>query len=384
MMRIKEAIQRRRLIQEMNDDWNAYEEELADEPSTFGTLYPKTSFAGNRSQPTAQCEEDQGSTNSINAELALQRFAQTLNARMNTLQKRALRITWKRLSEAPRTSGRGTINIMEKVFEKMVERCSDMMPIFYRSAFLSCVEDKKRSRKSFHPQRTIATIRDHAHLLADFIGDILCAMFDTPLQRSPLDPQSIARTHLRLEPLGFQRQLWDLFGETLAEVMFSQECVRAYPHAASAWSMLSVALSDSFHAASKKSKISSASMPDNNGNASASSSTQRIGDYRVNNECCLDTEAASCSVGITLANMPHVASTAHATGSCVSAVASLTTRRRSIPPERVHSSSAPARISNYRHNRSLKHTSQSERHNDDMCQPMPTCPLDNNARVTTV
>uniref|UniRef100_A0A0M3IRI3 MRG domain-containing protein n=1 Tax=Ascaris lumbricoides TaxID=6252 RepID=A0A0M3IRI3_ASCLU len=301
MMRIKEAVQRRRLIQEMNDEWNAHEEENADAPSPIG-----------RTLPITPCEDDAESTNSTKNELALQQFAQSLNAKMNPLQRRALRITWKRLSEAPRTSGRGTINIMEKVikyliasnksnwtlyfnesaflscvedkkrsrqahpgrtiatirdhahllvdfiedilcmmfetplqhtpldpysigiiymrlraygslrvFEKMVEQCSDVMPIFYRSAFLSCVEDKKRSRQA-HPGRTIATIRDHAHLLVDFIEDILCMMFETPLQHTPLDPYSIARFHLRLEPLGFRRCLWNLFGELFAEVMFSQ------------------------------------------------------------------------------------------------------------------------------------------------------------------
>lgn len=40
MMRIKEAVQRRRLIQEMNDEWNAHEEENADAPSPIGITIP--------------------------------------------------------------------------------------------------------------------------------------------------------------------------------------------------------------------------------------------------------------------------------------------------------------------------------------------------------
>ncbi|VDK58484.1 unnamed protein product [Anisakis simplex] len=278
MMRIKEAIQRRRMIQEMTDGWNAWEGELAESASPPGvSTFTKSSFIENRklaSLPSNEDDQQAAITNS--SEIALQQFANHLKSRMNTFQNRALRITWKRLSEAPRTSGRGNINIMEKVFEKMVENCADVMPIFYRSAFLSCVEDKKRNKNTTHPERTIATIRDHAHLLVDFIDDIICAVSDKPLKHGHLDPYSIAfdqiqmllaRIHSRLEPLGFQRNFWDFFGEVLAEVMFSQvgfytnlsirlqECVRAYPHAGSAWSLLSLMLSDSFHNASKKPKF---------------------------------------------------------------------------------------------------------------------------------
>ncbi|VDK18754.1 unnamed protein product [Anisakis simplex] len=282
MMRIKEAIQRRRMIQEMTDGWNAWEGELAESASPPGvSTFTKSSFIENRKLASIPSnEDDQQAAITNSSEIALQQFANHLKSRMNTFQNRALRITWKRLSEAPRTSGRGNINIMEKVFEKMVENCADVMPIFYRSAFLSCVEDKKRNKNTTHPERTIATIRDHAHLLVDFIDDIICAVSDKPLKHGHLDPYSIgnaslesctvlltdmmsfdqiqmlsARIHSRLEPLGFQRNFWDFFGEVLAEVMFSQECVRAYPHAGSAWSLLSLMLSDSFHNASKKPKF---------------------------------------------------------------------------------------------------------------------------------
>uniref|UniRef100_A0A915B5P4 Uncharacterized protein n=1 Tax=Parascaris univalens TaxID=6257 RepID=A0A915B5P4_PARUN len=162
MMRIKEAVQRRRLIQEMNDEWNAHEEENAEAPSFIG-----------RTLPIAPCEDDAESTNSARNELALQQFTHSLNVKMSPLQ----------------------------VFEKMVEQCSDVMPIFYRSAFLSCVEDKKRNGQ-VHPGRTIATIRDHAHLLVDFIEDILCMMFETPLQHTPLDPYSIGIIYMHLRAHG--------------------------------------------------------------------------------------------------------------------------------------------------------------------------------------
>ncbi|VDM96325.1 unnamed protein product [Thelazia callipaeda] len=152
---------------------------------------------------------------------------------------------------------------MEKVFAKMAET-AEVMPIFYKSAFLSCVEDKRRSKILAHnwknekllgnkPQ-TIKTVRDHAHLLADFLHNIISMMFDSKVEKNPLALEQIARTHLRLEPLGFQRTLWIQFGESLAEVMFSEECVRAYPHAPSAWSLLSITISDHLHALAKRSR----------------------------------------------------------------------------------------------------------------------------------
>ncbi|VDN35945.1 unnamed protein product [Gongylonema pulchrum] len=179
---------------------------------------------------------------------------------------------------------------------------SEVMPIFYKCAFLSCIEDNKRRKRqseersgeSISAPHTIKTIRDHAHLLVDFIDDIILLMFDNTTERNSMDlseignyqmsqinggvtsargmlvtegekrravprifisrsifckilikaiPQSRiipARTHLRLEPLGFHRTLWIEFGEALAEVMFSQ--VKSYnktPSVSDAWKRMS-------------------------------------------------------------------------------------------------------------------------------------------------
>ncbi|KAK5972099.1 hypothetical protein GCK32_003599 [Trichostrongylus colubriformis] len=58
------------------------------------------------------------------------------------------------------------------------------------------------------------------------------------------DPESVGIAHVRLAPLGFERRMWHVFGECFAEVMFDQECIRAFPHAPSAWSLLSIAMTD--------------------------------------------------------------------------------------------------------------------------------------------
>uniref|UniRef100_A0AC34GB17 Globin family profile domain-containing protein n=1 Tax=Panagrolaimus sp. ES5 TaxID=591445 RepID=A0AC34GB17_9BILA len=160
--------------------------------------------------------------------------------------RRALRVTWKRLSEAPKTSGRGNLQIMEKIFDRLIEQEPTIMSVFYRSAFIKCIEDRKK-RCPYGTGKSVTTLRDHAHLLIDFIDGILNVMFEQPLTKPVWDPLSIGKLHSKLMPLGFERQIWLKLGECFAEVMFSQECIRAYPHAASAWSLLAVSCTDKMY-----------------------------------------------------------------------------------------------------------------------------------------
>ncbi|KAI1708231.1 GLoBin related [Ditylenchus destructor] len=127
---------------------------------------------------------------------------------------------------------------MEKVFEEIVTKNSQVMPVFYRAAFLKCIEDRRNGYGKYGGNGTIATVRDHAHLLIDLIDGIMCVMFDAPFVKPVWDPATIGRAHARLVPMGLEREMWHRLGECFAE------CVRAYPHAASAWSMLSVAITD--------------------------------------------------------------------------------------------------------------------------------------------
>lgn len=265
MMRIKEAIQRRRLIQQLNDEYAAIDAEESNigksslphsqhYSAVRGVVGDSSTAAGGTSGGDTTGEGfsrhesvDTTLADHHRAYLQLQEFVQHLNARLSEGHRRALRMTWKRLSEAPKTSGRGNLQIMEKVFAQLVDGSPDVMSVFYRSAFLKCVDDRLRGCQS----GTIATLRDHAHLLIDLIDGIMSVMFDSPLQKPVWDPATIGRAHARLLPMGFERQIWHRLGECLAEVMFSQECVRAYPHAASAWSMLSVFITDKMYSHSR-------------------------------------------------------------------------------------------------------------------------------------
>ncbi|VDO21173.1 unnamed protein product [Haemonchus placei] len=104
MMRIKEAIHRRKLIHEMNEEVKDVEIDVINSPSS------PLSFL-----PVRECEHEEQPELKATTEGTLHPFVQYLLTKMSEFQKRALKVTWKRLSEAPKTSGRGTIHIMEKV-----------------------------------------------------------------------------------------------------------------------------------------------------------------------------------------------------------------------------------------------------------------------------
>ncbi|CAD6196427.1 unnamed protein product [Caenorhabditis auriculariae] len=234
MMRIKEAIQRKKLIHEMNEEFKDIDDALGS------------------SLPVAPCpspaQRRERLRNGQKSEDRLHDFVHYLSFKLSDLQKRALKVTWRRLSEAPKTSGRGTLHIMEKVLNMLCDKAPGVNSIFYKSAFLSCIEDRK---SGVVRSGSIATIRDHAHILIKLIDDVLHVMFDGPLENAPYDPDMIGAAHCRLGPLGFDRSMWNVFGECFAEVMFMQECIRAYPQAPSAWSFFAVAMTDKMFASSK-------------------------------------------------------------------------------------------------------------------------------------
>ncbi|KAL6742925.1 hypothetical protein Aduo_016018 [Ancylostoma duodenale] len=236
-MRIKEAILRKKLIHEMNEEFK---------DDDFGIV--SYNLPALPILPSNHWRTEENPAGKPPTENALQSFVQYLSEKLTDNQKRALKVTWKRLSEAPKTSGRGTIHIMEKVLNKVCECEPHIRTIFYKSAFLSCIEDRKCHRRN---GGSIATIRDHAHILVEFIDSVLQAMFEGTVDKFALAPEHIGLAHVRLAPLGFDRQIWHVLGECLAEVMFNQECIRAYPHAPSAWSLLSVAMTEKMYEAGK-------------------------------------------------------------------------------------------------------------------------------------
>jgi hypothetical protein len=95
------------------------------------------SLVGHRkSDDWSQAGSDISAPNNNITSIGLFHFVGEFSAKLTENHRRALRVTWKRLSEAPKTSGRGTLQIMEKIFDKLLETEPDLMKIFYRSAFL--------------------------------------------------------------------------------------------------------------------------------------------------------------------------------------------------------------------------------------------------------
>ncbi|KAK0413760.1 hypothetical protein QR680_006977 [Steinernema hermaphroditum] len=232
MMRIKEAIMRKKLIQQLNEEFRDEELDVQLDRAVErgkGRLLPTISYAivANPSQPVDENRSEVTTDSSFISEedtsnlIGLQQFVNDLNSRLTDLQ----------------------------ILEKLHDSDPSMMSIFYKSAFLSCIEDRRKRAGGLGP--TIATLRDHANLLIDFVDSVLNVMFDIPLQKPVYDPETIGRIHARLAPLGFDRSIWHKLGECFAEVMFCQEVVRAYPQAASAWSLLAVAFTDKVYSACK-------------------------------------------------------------------------------------------------------------------------------------
>ncbi|KAE9548519.1 hypothetical protein FO519_008262 [Halicephalobus sp. NKZ332] len=182
-------------------------------PDQLPQKHPSVSDSSSIDGESVQSEEEQRIQN-------LREFVKELDVKLSYPQKRALRVTWRRLSEAPKTSGRGNLQIMEKIFDRLVNEEPGIMSVFYRSAFIKCIEDRRNRCQG----KSIATLRDHAHLLIDFVDGLLAIMFDEPLTKPVFDPVSVGKIHGKLNPLGFDRHIWLKLGECFAEVMFSQDC----------------------------------------------------------------------------------------------------------------------------------------------------------------
>uniref|UniRef100_A0A0N5C5F4 GLOBIN domain-containing protein n=1 Tax=Strongyloides papillosus TaxID=174720 RepID=A0A0N5C5F4_STREA len=265
MLRIMEAIQRRKLIQLLNDE---YKQDMVHDgqETTDGVINytspPKVIGKQNAinydnipyiTTPSLTNANKKFTKNITNEDL--HKFIESLENKLTDLQRKALRITWKKMSEAPRTSSKGMLCIMEKIFDKMISENPEISNVFYRSAFLSCIEDNRKMKmlknenndteKCPFKKKTIATLRDHANILLDFVNTIMAQMYNIPYKPTyTYKLNSLGCSHAKLTPLGFDRNWFHMLGECFAEVMFSQESIRAFPHAPNAWSIFAVSLTE--------------------------------------------------------------------------------------------------------------------------------------------
>ncbi|KAI1723513.1 globin-like protein 9 [Ditylenchus destructor] len=191
------------------------------------------------------------------------------DVKLSKLQKRALRFTWQRLHT--RNGGKRVENVFEEVFDRLMKAMPVMRDMFTTRIFLSAISkpmtDMSVQTNTAHnppgggplspscmtsSTGSTATLRDHARLIVRMI-DIVIKNLDTDDRRrtdtgSELDPILVGRAHASLRPYGFVSALWEKMGETIIDVVLSQEAVRDLPGAGQAWVVLTACLVDQLRA----------------------------------------------------------------------------------------------------------------------------------------
>uniref|UniRef100_A0A1I7YCX2 GLOBIN domain-containing protein n=1 Tax=Steinernema glaseri TaxID=37863 RepID=A0A1I7YCX2_9BILA len=158
---------------------------------------------------------------------------------------RALKHTWARLCEPPRSNCKGIVAIMDRVFEKMETKEKSLRDIFYRSAFVDSMVDRGCKRQS---ASSIATLRDHTHFFVSLISRVIHSLDQHP-QDTFEHIDKIGQFHADLRRLGFRASMWDTLGEILIDALVVQDCVRGFPEACRSWTLLIAALTDRLRAA---------------------------------------------------------------------------------------------------------------------------------------
>ncbi|EYC44188.1 hypothetical protein Y032_0469g2025 [Ancylostoma ceylanicum] len=163
-------------------------------------------------------------------------------------QVRALRMTWARLCEPPRSNCKGIVNLVERVWEKLDNKDPSVRNIFYNAAFVETMHERCERRRS---KGSIATLRDHTHFFVSLVSQVI--------QSLDVDPESIidhidtiGRNHAYLKQYGFRSVLWEKVGEYFIDIVVIQDCVRGFPEACRAWTILIAALVDRLRAAPRR------------------------------------------------------------------------------------------------------------------------------------
>ncbi|KAK0413763.1 hypothetical protein QR680_006978 [Steinernema hermaphroditum] len=160
-------------------------------------------------------------------------------------QIRALKHTWGRLCEPPRSNCKGIVAIMDRVFEKLDTKEKSLRDVFYRSAFVDSMVDRGCKRQS---ASSIATLRDHTHFFVSLISRVIHSLDQHP-QDTFEHIDKIGQFHAELRRFGFRASTWDKLGEILIDALVVQDCVRGFPDACRSWTLLIAALTDRLRAA---------------------------------------------------------------------------------------------------------------------------------------
>ncbi|CAD5231533.1 unnamed protein product [Bursaphelenchus xylophilus] len=161
---------------------------------------------------------------------------------------RALKITWDRLCDVPRANCRGILGIMERVFEKFESKDKHIKEVFYQAAFVDSMADTHGRR---HSDKSIATLRDHIHFFVSLISQVIHSL-EKPTTDIFEHIDKIGAYHYHMKKIGFKAQMWDTLGVILVDAIVVQDCVRAFPEACRAWTLMVAALIDRLRSAKKQ------------------------------------------------------------------------------------------------------------------------------------
>ncbi|PAV88179.1 hypothetical protein WR25_19752 isoform B [Diploscapter pachys] len=160
---------------------------------------------------------------------------------------RALKMTWQRLCEPPRSNCKGIVNLVERVWEKLDSKDKNIREIFYKAAFVDSMQERCERRRS----ATIATLRDHTHFFVSLISHCILALDIEPSHiLNHLD--TIGRNHAYLKQYGFRSTHWEKVGEYFVDIVVIQDCVRGFPEACKAWTIFIAAIVDRLRAAPRR------------------------------------------------------------------------------------------------------------------------------------
>jgi len=123
--------------------------------------------------------------------------------------------------------------------------------VFYNSAFVDSMTDCTEKRSLGLRRRSdtsIATLRDHIHFFVSLISQVIQS-----LEKCPQDIfehiDKIGCFHAHLKRYGFNSSMWDKLGVCLVDGLVVQDCVRGYPEACRAWTMMVATLIDRLRSA---------------------------------------------------------------------------------------------------------------------------------------
>ncbi|GMS81847.1 hypothetical protein PENTCL1PPCAC_4022, partial [Pristionchus entomophagus] len=181
---------------------------------------------------------------------------------------RAIKMTWSRLCEPPRSHCKGIVALVERVWGKIDSKDATIKEIFYKAAFVDSMQ--RRANPDLQPtqqercerrrsQNSIATLRDHTPFFVSLVSQLVQHLENDPGEMfAHLD--KIGRNHAYLKQYGFKSTHWEKIGEYFIDMVVIQDCVRAYPDACRAWTLLVAAMVDRLRAAPRRGSVATISV----------------------------------------------------------------------------------------------------------------------------